>query len=90
MAPAEFLGILPKLAGDSAVAFVTPTPEALAGPLAASPFRGSPVEQVSTVLAPTIGQLGLAQAHRGELVDALHLDANYIRRSDAELLWKSP
>ncbi len=25
---------------------------------------------------------------RGEAVDALHLQANYVRRSDAELLWK--
>jgi len=88
MTPAEFLVAVAKLAAGSAVTFVTPTPEVLAEPLAASPFRSSPVEQVSTVLAPAIGWLGLARAHRGELVDALHLDANYIRRSDAELLWK--
>ncbi|HEX2714478.1 MAG TPA: hypothetical protein VHM88_19975, partial [Candidatus Acidoferrales bacterium] len=55
-----------------------------------SPFRGQTVEPVSTVLAPVIGQLGFARAQRGELVDALTLDANYVRRSDAELLWKGP
>jgi hypothetical protein len=88
MTPAEFLAAVARQAAGAAVAFVTPTPEVLARPLAASQFRGSSIEQVSTVLAPTIGQLGLARAHRGELVDALHLDANYIRRSDAELLWK--
>jgi hypothetical protein len=48
------------------------------------------VEQVSTVLAPLIGQLGYGCAQRGELVDSLTLDANYIRRSDAELNWKGP
>ena len=88
MTPAEFLATVASQAAVAAVAFVTPTPEVLAGSLAASAFRGSPVEQVSTVLAPAIGQLGLGRAHRGEVVDALHLDANYIRRSDAELLWK--
>lgn len=88
MTPAEFLAVVAKQAAGAAVAFVTPAPEVLVGPLAASPFRNSSVEQVSTVLAPTIGQLGLKRARRGELLDALHLDANYIRRSDAELLWK--
>jgi hypothetical protein len=32
--------------------------------------------------------LGLRQAQRGELVDALGLNANYIQRSAAELNWK--
>lgn len=47
------------------------------------------VEVVSNVLAPFIGQLGYAKAVGGEVVDALHVDANYIRRSDAEMNWKS-
>jgi len=47
------------------------------------------IEVVSDVLAPFIGRLGYLKASRGELVDALHLDANYIRRSDAEMNWKS-
>jgi len=46
------------------------------------------IEIVSDVLAPFIGRLGCVKAARGELVDALHLDANYIRRSDAEMNWK--
>lgn len=47
------------------------------------------VEVVSSVLAPVIGKLGYAKALRGEAVDALHLDANYIRRSDAEMNWRT-
>lgn len=47
------------------------------------------IEVVSNELAPFIGQLGYAKALRGETVDALHLDANYIRRSDAEMKWGS-
>ncbi len=48
------------------------------------------VEQVSSTLAPHIGRLGYQRAQRGELVDALALDANYVRRTDAELHWKAP
>jgi tRNA threonylcarbamoyladenosine biosynthesis protein TsaB len=50
---------------------------------------GCAVEVVSSALAPVIGKLGYAKALRGEAVDALHLDANYIRRSDAEMNWRT-
>ncbi len=43
------------------------------------------LRHVSGVLAPWIGRLGIASARRGEFSDALTLDANYVRRSDAEL-----
>jgi len=46
------------------------------------------IEVVSNELAPFIGQLGYAKSIRGDVVDALHLDANYIRRSDAEMNWR--
>jgi hypothetical protein len=49
---------------------------------------GARIEIVSGILAPVIGQLGFERAKRGELVDALRLDANYVRRSDAESHWK--
>lgn len=45
------------------------------------------VEPVDPALAPAIGRLGFGRARRGEVVDALALDAHYVRRSDAELLW---
>ncbi|MCL6481676.1 MAG: hypothetical protein K6U02_08115, partial [Firmicutes bacterium] len=76
------------LVEDREVAFVTTTPEVVLEPLRQSPFRSRPLTVVSNVLAPVLGELGLARAQRGELVDAVGLDANYIRRSDAELLWK--
>lgn len=52
-------------------------------------LEGCAVEVVSSALAPAIGKLGYAKALRGEAVDALHLDANYIRRSDAEMNWRT-
>ena len=47
------------------------------------------LQSVSAVLAPVIARLAMARALRGDFTDALRLDANYIRRSDAELLWKT-
>ena len=46
------------------------------------------VREVPSVLAPRIGQIGYRLAKNNQLTDALALDANYVRRSDAELLWK--
>jgi tRNA threonylcarbamoyladenosine biosynthesis protein TsaB len=48
------------------------------------------VDEVSAVLAPHVGRLGYLRAKRGEVVDSLTLDANYVRRTDAELHWKAP
>jgi tRNA threonylcarbamoyladenosine biosynthesis protein TsaB len=90
IASEEFLGFLRGQAVGRRVAFVSPSPEVLAPALARSEFRESVVETVSTVLAPVIGRIGFARAGRGELVDALALDANYVRRSDAEASWKKP
>ena len=48
------------------------------------------VQGASALLAPRIGQIGYRLARQNRLTDALSLDANYVRRSDAELLWKGP
>jgi len=50
--------------------------------------RGEKMELVSSVLAPSIGRIGRAQLAAGRFTDALTLDANYVRRSDAEIFWK--
>lgn len=50
--------------------------------------RANVIMEVSPVLAPFVGQLAYRKAQRGETADALRLDANYVRRSDAELNWK--
>ena len=52
--------------------------------------EGARVTEVSAVLAPVIGQIGVRMARENRLTDALRLDANYVRRSDAELFWKGP
>jgi tRNA threonylcarbamoyl adenosine modification protein YeaZ len=42
----------------------------------------------SPVLAPAIGRLGYRLAQQKRFTDPLSLDANYVRRSDAEVFWK--
>ncbi len=70
------------------VALVSPTPDILPVGLIEEAFPGQKVITVSAALAPAIGILGFERARRGELVDAIRLDANYVRRSDAEAAWK--
>jgi tRNA threonylcarbamoyladenosine biosynthesis protein TsaB len=45
-------------------------------------------ENISPVLADSVARLARRKFAAGEAVDALRLEANYVRRSDAELLWK--
>jgi tRNA threonylcarbamoyladenosine biosynthesis protein TsaB len=88
LAPREFLAVVRENAGDRQPLFVSPTPVALPSQLIDTLFSGARVVLVSGVLAPVIGRLGFERARRGEFVDPLLLDANYVRRSDAELFWK--
>jgi tRNA threonylcarbamoyladenosine biosynthesis protein TsaB len=90
MTPAEFFEALRDRGADAEFAIVTPQPELFSGVASRdeiASLRGA-VEPASSVLAPFIGQLGFQQARRGVLADPLTLDANYVRRTDAELHWK--
>jgi hypothetical protein len=90
MTPAEFFEVLRGRAGGGGIAIVTPAPEILSDAAARDAIRGlkASVEAASPVLAPFIGQIGYRQAQRGETANALTLDANYVRRTDAEMHWK--
>jgi tRNA threonylcarbamoyladenosine biosynthesis protein TsaB len=82
-----FTRIAGEAPGESPV-FASTTPESAGLAIAASPFAGSRLQEVSSELAPWIGRLGLARSRRGEVVDAVGLQANYVRRSDAEMKWR--
>jgi tRNA threonylcarbamoyladenosine biosynthesis protein TsaB len=90
LSPEEFLQYVSAESRGTAVTLVSSTPEALGTAVKNSAFSASSVESVSGVLAPVVGKLGYSRAMRKDLVDAYSLDANYVRRSDAELLWKGP
>ena len=81
----EFLTQVKQNWGNRPGVLASATPEVLPHDLVESILPGVQIEQVSASLAPTIGRLGFDRANRGDLVDALGLDANYIRRSDAEV-----
>ncbi len=88
LAAREFISLVADLAGARKPIFVSPAAVPIRDALVGSAFEGSRVEEVSAVLAPFIGEIGYARALRGEVVDALHLDANYVRRTDAEVKWE--
>jgi tRNA threonylcarbamoyladenosine biosynthesis protein TsaB len=83
----EFLELVKEKSPQS-VRLVSPTPEVLPAARIVEVLPGVSVIQVSAALAPAIGRLGFERAKRGDLVDSLRLDANYVRRSDAEAAWK--
>jgi tRNA threonylcarbamoyladenosine biosynthesis protein TsaB len=58
------------------------------GGLAGTPFERAPVATAPRALAGAIARLAAESLARGEAVDPAALDANYVRRSDAELFWK--
>lgn len=86
--PDEFVHEVARVANSQPVEFVSPSPELFSGAIENSALRGSPIQTVSEDLAPWIGKIGHQLALQGDVVDALSLDANYVRRSDAESYWK--
>ncbi len=62
----------------------TPFRQALAG----TRFESVPVRAAPRALAGAIGRIAATRFERGLLSDPADVDANYVRRSDAELLWK--
>jgi tRNA threonylcarbamoyladenosine biosynthesis protein TsaB len=50
--------------------------------------NGHTLQPVEPPFAPLLGQLGFQKFQQGLVTDAAALDANYVRRTDAEVLWK--
>ena len=92
IAPHKFLEWCAAKAASHGIDWVSTDPKCLTQTPQWSSRLGSneTVQEVSALLAPRIGQIGYRLAHQNRLTDALSLDANYVRRSDAELFWKGP
>lgn len=56
--------------------------------LAGTRFAGARVREVPRALAAAIGRIAAARFRAGLARDPAEIDANYVRRSDAELFWK--
>lgn len=50
--------------------------------------NGHTLQPVEPPFASLLGQLGFQKFQQGLVTDAAALDANYVRRTDAEVLWK--
>jgi len=56
--------------------------------LSGTRFERCPVVTAPRALAGAIGRIALRRAASGAVSDPAAIEANYVRRSDAELLWK--
>lgn len=90
--PEDFLQAVIGCCSSSPVHWVSPDAHILEGlPVwQARRERGDTITVPEPVFAPAIARLGAQDVLQGKTLDALTLDANYIRRSDAEIFWKSP
>lgn len=80
----EWLGTLPEGEIEFLSTAFAPFSPALAG----TRFANAPVHDVPRALAGAIGRIASARYRAGGAEDPAALDANYVRRSDAELFWK--
>ena len=89
-APAEFLDWVQQRSANEQVSWISMDPEKVTteDSWRSRAEAGESVEMSTNVLAPTIGRIGRMRALRGLLTDALGLDAEYVRRPDAEVFWK--
>lgn len=87
IAPGKFIELAANMAGEQRIAWASTDAGLLvaAEEWCAREKLDERLEPVSPYLASAIGRIGLSQVSRGLIVDALTLDANYVRRTDAEL-----
>lgn len=91
IAPGEFFNLVGKLTGGREIAWISPDQEQLMEAVPGWKWReerGENIETASPILAGYIGRIGMRRLQDGKATDALGLDANYVRRSDAEIFWK--
>jgi tRNA threonylcarbamoyladenosine biosynthesis protein TsaB len=91
IAPEGFMAWALENSGGAQVAWISTDPEMMAETDAwtARQREGAAgrVQTASPYLAPSIGKLGFRLATMKQFTDPLRLDANYVRRSDAEVAW---
>lgn len=59
-----------------------------AGALAGTRFERAGIVTAPRALAAAVGRIACLRLRAGHAADAASIDANYVRRSDAELFWK--
>lgn len=90
MSLADFLDLVQETCGSAPVLWHTPDPDLLEA-VPQWRLRQSVGDTLTRVVPPFAAQLvacARRKFERGEVTDAISLDADYVRRSDAELFWK--
>jgi tRNA threonylcarbamoyladenosine biosynthesis protein TsaB len=89
-APAEFLDWVKQRSAGERVSWISMDPEKVTTEESwrSRAEAGERVETSTSVLAPAIARIGRMLALEGRLTDALGLDAEYVRRPDAEVFRK--
>jgi tRNA threonylcarbamoyladenosine biosynthesis protein TsaB len=90
--PSDFLSQVAHRAGVDQVAWISLDPQLLTDLPAwqKQVELGSRMIHSGPQLADTIGEIAEERASKHLFTDILDLDANYVRRSDAEVFWKPP
>src|ERR1700693_2126657 len=90
--PEVFLDWIDQRVAGSEVAWISIEPDAVANQSAwqVRQAQGEKVHQVPCVLAPVIGKMAHQRGLKGDVLDALSVDANYVRRSYVEVFQKGP
>jgi tRNA threonylcarbamoyladenosine biosynthesis protein TsaB len=91
-APDDFLNLVKRQAQGRAVQWLSLDPDLFTGlPGWTESADGNAMLRADSAgLANAIGVIAEGRAARQDFTDALELDANYVRRSDAEIFWKGP
>jgi len=92
IAPEEFVSFVEKQVGRAKVRWVTLDPQLITATngWTMRETQGHELVTCEAALAGAIGEIAEERAKRQEYTDVLQLDANYVRRSDAEIFWKGP
>lgn len=92
ISPEEFLAFVLREAGMQPVTWISLDPQMITSSngWTDAEMAGHSIHLAEALLAPVIGITAQEKSNRGEFSDPLQLDANYVRRSDAEIFWKGP
>lgn len=90
--PGDFVAFVEERAARNAVQWVSLDPKLVTATehWGLRENCGDRVIMCPADVASLIGDLAEERAGLGEFTDPLELDANYVRRSDAEIFWKGP
>jgi tRNA threonylcarbamoyladenosine biosynthesis protein TsaB len=90
--PEVFLEWAHQRAAGSDVAWISTDPHVLESQpnFQASAAQRHNIQLVPPVLAAFVGKMAVQRARKGDVLDALSVDANYVRRSYVEVFQKGP